>query len=80
MKGKAIAGLVLGILGLVLSFIGVWIGNRFGLKYHRAATIFGGVVLILIGIKILMEALGILPGFLRCDLVSVEQLLHTLLV
>lgn len=71
---------VIGVTTFVLSFIGVWIGNRFGLKYHRAATIFGGVVLILIGIKILMEALGILPDFLRCDLVSVEQLLHTLLV
>ena len=75
-----LAVFVIGVTTFVLSFIGVWIGNRFGLKYHRAATIFGGVVLILIGIKILMEALGILPDFLRCDLVSVEQLLHTLLV
>ena len=69
---------VIGVTTFVLSLIGVWIGNRFGLKYHRAATIFGGVVLILIGVKVLMEALGILPDFLRCDAVSAAIDLHIL--
>ena len=69
---------VIGVTTFVLSLIGVWIGNRFGLKYHRAATIFGGIVLILIGVKVLLEALGILPDFLRCDVVSAAIDLHIL--
>ena len=69
---------VIGVTTFVLSLIGVWIGNRCGLKYHRAATIFGGAVLILIGIKVLLEALGILPDFLRCDAVSAALDLHIL--
>jgi len=69
---------VIGLTTFVLSLIGVWIGNRFGLKYHRAATIFGGVVLILIGAKVLLEAIGILPDFLRCDTVSAALDLHIL--
>ena len=69
---------LIGATTFVLSLIGVWIGNRFGLKYHRAATILGGVILILIGIKILLEALHILPDFLRCDAVSAAIELHTL--
>ena len=72
------AVLTIGLTTFVLSLIGVWIGNRFGLRYHRAATIFGGVVLILIGIKILLEALNLLPDFLRCDVVSQAIELHTL--
>ena len=75
--------LAIGLIGFttfVLSLIGVWIGNRFGLKYHRAAMIFGGIILISIGIKILLEALGILPDFLRCDTVSAAALLHTIIV
>lgn len=43
-----------------LSFIGVVIGNRFGNRFQRKAEIAGGVVLILIGIKILLEHLGVL--------------------
>ncbi len=69
---------VIGPTTFVLSLFGVWIGNRFGLKYHRAATIFGGVVLILIGVKVLLEAIGILPDFLRCDTVSAVLDLHIL--
>lgn len=73
-----LAVLTIGMTTFVLSLIGVWIGNRFGLKYHRASTILGGVILILIGIKILLEALHILPDFLRCDAVSQAIELHTL--
>ena len=68
----------IGLTTFILSLIGVWIGNRFGLRYHRAATIFGGIVLILIGVKILLEALGVLPDFLRCGPVSAAIGLHIL--
>ncbi len=69
---------MIGITTFILSLIGVWIGNRFGLKYHRAATIFGGVVLILIGVKVLLEVLGVLPEFLQCGSVSAAVNLHIL--
>lgn len=69
---------LIGLTTFVLSLIGVWIGNRFGLRYHQTATIVGGVVLLLIGVKILMEAFGILPDFLRCDAVSAASELHIL--
>ena len=58
--------LLIGMTTFVLSFFGVWIGNRFGLHYHKAATIAGGVVLMTIAVKIALEALGILPPFLQC--------------
>ena len=44
----------------VLSVIGVKIGNIFGAKYRSFAEIAGGIVLILLGCKILLEHLGIL--------------------
>lgn len=69
---------LIGATTFTLSLIGVWIGNRFGLRYHRAATIFGGIILLLIGIKILLEALGVLPDFLRCGTVSAAAAQHIL--
>lgn len=42
-----------------LSFIGVVIGNKFGARFEKQATIAGGAVLVLIGVKILLEHLGI---------------------
>ncbi|MBQ4423308.1 MAG: manganese efflux pump [Clostridia bacterium] len=71
---------LIGVTTFVLSAIGVWLGNRFGLKYHRTATIVGGVVLILIGVKILLESFSVLPDFFRCGTVSVEVIVHTLSV
>lgn len=44
----------------VLSCIGIKIGHVFGLKYKSRAELFGGAVLILMGIKILLEHLGVL--------------------
>ena len=46
---------LIGTITFVLSFIGVIVGNNFGEKYEKSARIFGGSVLILIGIKILIE-------------------------
>ena len=39
---------------------GVKIGNAFGSRYERPASIAGGVILILLGLKILLEHLGVL--------------------
>ncbi len=50
----------IGIITFVISFIGVKIGRRFGIKFKDKAQIAGGVVLILLGVKILFEHLGIL--------------------
>ena len=43
-----------------LSFIGVVVGNRFGNRFEKKAQIAGGTVLILIGVKILLEHLGVI--------------------
>lgn len=51
---------IIGITTFVLSISGVMIGNRFGMKFKSKAEIAGGVILILIGCKILLEHLGIL--------------------
>lgn len=50
----------IGIITFVLSMVGVKIGNVFGLKYKSKAELTGGIVLILMGIKILLEHLGII--------------------
>ena len=54
------AAVLIGITTVVLSGLGVYVGNIFGAKYKSKAEIVGGVVLILIGLKILLEHLGIL--------------------
>lgn len=51
---------IIGITTFVISIGGVYIGNFFGTKYKKKAEIAGGVILILIGLKILLEHLGIL--------------------
>ena len=50
----------IGATTFVLSCIGIRIGHVFGLKYKSRAELFGGAVLILMGIKILLEHLGVL--------------------
>lgn len=47
----------IGVVTFVCSAAGVKIGSIFGTKYSKKAEFFGGVVLILIGIKILVEGL-----------------------
>ena len=51
---------LIGVVTFTCSAIGVKIGNIFGLKYKSKAEIAGGVILILLGCKILIEHLGIL--------------------
>lgn len=48
----------IGITTFILSAVGVGIGNIFGTKYKAKAEIAGGIILILLGIKILLEHLG----------------------
>ena len=50
----------IGICTFTLSMIGVKIGNVFGMKYKSKAEFAGGLILILLGGKILLEHLGIL--------------------
>lgn len=51
---------IIGATTFVLSVAGVAVGHAFGARYERGATIVGGVVLILIGCKILLEHLGVI--------------------
>lgn len=48
----------IGITTFVISGMGVKIGNIFGTKYKSKAELAGGVILILLGLKILLEHLG----------------------
>ena len=55
------ATLIIGITTFVLSLIGVVIGNMFGSRFKSKAELTGGCILILIGLKILLEHLNLLP-------------------
>ena len=50
---------IIGVTTFVLSFVGVAVGHFFGARFEKPATIAGGVVLILIGVKTLLEHLGV---------------------
>lgn len=50
----------IGIITFVLSGVGIKIGNVFGLKFKKKAEISGGIILILMGLKILLEHLGVI--------------------
>jgi len=51
---------IIGCTTFVLSMAGVGIGFRFGSRYEKKAQVAGGIILIFLGIKILLEHLGIL--------------------
>ena len=52
--------LIIGFTTFLFSVLGVKIGYMFGSKYEKLAGVFGGIILILIGLKILLEHLGII--------------------
>lgn len=54
------AVLFIGCTTFTLSMVGVKVGNVFGIKYKAKAEITGGIILIILGCKILLEHLGIL--------------------
>ncbi len=51
---------LIGIITFCLSAAGVKIGNVFGSRFEKKAQVAGGVILILLGVKILLEHLGVL--------------------
>lgn len=54
------AVIMIGVVTFIVSFIGVKIGNVFGSKYKARAEMIGGLILIGIGIKILVDHLGLI--------------------
>ena len=52
---------LIGVCTFLISAVGVKVGNVFGARYKSKAELFGGVVLVLIGLKILLEHLELLP-------------------
>lgn len=51
---------LIGTTTFCISLGGVWIGHQFGSRYKNRATLIGGIILCLIGLKILLEHLGFL--------------------
>ena len=54
------AVILIGCCTCILSAIGVQVGSAFGNRFEKKAQIAGGIILILLGIKILLEHLGVL--------------------
>jgi len=55
-----LAIVIIGVITLIISALGVFIGNIFGSRYRFIASLIGGIILVLLGIKILLEGLGII--------------------
>jgi len=53
---------IIGLTTFCISICGVKIGNIFGVKFKSKAELLGGIVLIALGLKILLEHLGLIPG------------------
>lgn len=53
----ALPSIIIGIITFLLSFMGVYIGNKLGHFFEKKIEILGGIILIAIGIKILIEHL-----------------------
>ena len=51
---------IIGFTTFLISFIGVLLGNKVGYKYQRKTRILGGITLIILGFKILLEHLNII--------------------
>lgn len=61
LKVNIVAAIIfIGVTTFLFSFAGVKIGNIFGSKYEKKAEFIGGIILICIGAKILLEHLGVL--------------------
>ena len=56
-----LAVLLIGAFTFLMSAVGVKIGNVFGSRFEKKAQFAGGAILILLGLKILLEDLGMLP-------------------
>ena len=51
---------IIALTTFVLSAIGVKVGSVFGDRFEKKAEVVGGIILIFLGVKILLEHLGIL--------------------
>lgn len=51
---------IIGIITFVIAYLGVIIGNKFGTRYKQKAELAGGGILILLGVKMLLEGIGVL--------------------
>ena len=51
---------IIGAVTFLLSLAGVYIGHRFGSKYEKKAELAGGAILIIIGVKLLLDGLGVI--------------------
>ena len=56
--GEAVT--IIGLTTFCISIGGVYVGNFFGNRYKKKAEIAGGIILVLIGVKILLEHLGVI--------------------
>lgn len=56
----ALGASIIAVTTFVISIAGVFIGHRFGARWEKPAQIVGGAILILIGLKILLEHLGVI--------------------
>ena len=54
------SAVIIGVITFTLSAIGVAVGSIFGNKYEKRAELVGGIILILLGIKILLEGVGVI--------------------
>ncbi len=57
-----VAVALIGVITAALSAVGVFIGHKFGAKYKNKAEFAGGLVLVLMGVKFLLEGLGVIGG------------------
>ena len=55
-----LASSLIGCITFVLAIIGILIGSVVGGKFKNKAELLGGIILILIGVKILLEHLGVI--------------------
>ena len=55
-----LAVVLIGVITFILSAVGVKVGNIFGSRYEKKAQFCGGVILVLLGLKILLEHLGVI--------------------
>ena len=57
--GILVPAVMIGVITMAISMVGVWIGGRFGDRYGNRAEMLGGAILILMGLKFLLEGLGV---------------------
>jgi len=59
-SGIIVPAMVIGLITMGLSMAGVWIGGRFGDRFGNRAELVGGAILVLMGLRILSDGLGLL--------------------